>query len=119
MEVITDAGMGGLKGSVMGTQVCVKADGQQLYPDRGQIATGNAPVGNSAVVKPVTKGKLHDDWSRDWKFRSLYPAVGLVRAGEIWVPGTIPTDVPSQAGDAANFVQTRVLGGSKTVEYNA
>jgi hypothetical protein len=96
MEVITDGGVGGVKGKVLGTQVGIKEDGEQLYPQNGH-----------------TKAKLHDDWSREWKFRSLYPGLGFVRPNEMWIPGTVPTDVPSHAGDATNILQTHVLGNGQ------
>jgi hypothetical protein len=96
MEVITDGGVGGVKGKVLGTQVAIKEEGEQLYPESGH-----------------TKAKLHDDWSREWKFRSVYAGIGLVRPNEMWIPGTVPTDVPSQTGDATNILQTHVLGNGK------
>jgi hypothetical protein len=43
----------------------------------------------------------------------MYPFVGFVRPGEVWIPGTMPTEVPSQVGDAAHFLQTRMLGDGK------
>jgi hypothetical protein len=36
-----------------------------------------------------------------------------VREGELWVPGTLPTDVPSQMGSAEHFLQTRVIGDGR------
>lgn len=96
MEVTTDVGLGGAKAAALGTQVTINADGNQLYPK-----------------KPMTRNRLHDDWSHDWKYRTGYPGVGLVRPGEAWIPGTIPTDVPSQIGDAANLLQTYMLGDGK------
>jgi hypothetical protein len=95
MEVVTDAGVGGMRGTVMGTRVQITADGKQLWPEPG---------------RDKEKARLNDDWSKIWKFRSLYPGVGLVRPGELWVPGTIPTEVPSKAGEGAHFLQTRVMG---------
>lgn len=93
MEVITDMGIGGVKAAALGTQVTINADGEQLFPK-----------------KTLARSKLHDDWTHEWKYRGNYPGVGLVRPGEAWISGTIPTDVPSQVGDTANLLQTYLIG---------
>lgn len=96
MDVTTDTGLGGIKAAVLGTQVGVSADGEQLFPKAGHA-----------------RGKLHDNWLREWEFRGSYPFVGFVHPGEVYIAGTIPTEVPSHFGDASNFVQTRVLGAGE------
>jgi hypothetical protein len=88
-----------MKAAVLGKQVAIKEDGAQKYPD-----------GNGGYK---ARAKMHDDWGKEWRYRGRYPCIGLVRPGEAWVPGTIPTDVPSQVGDAANLVQTYMLGDGK------
>jgi hypothetical protein len=96
LEVVTDSGLGGVKAAVLGTQVTIREDGTQVYPS-----------------KPLARGKLLEDWMREWNYRGQYPMVGFVRPGEMWIPGSIPTDVPSQIGDAANLLQTYMLGDGK------
>jgi len=96
MDVTTDTGIWGIKAALLGTQVGVSADGEQLFPKAGHA-----------------RAKLHDNWMREWEFRSSYSFVGFVHPGEVYIPGTIPTEVPSHLGDASNFVQTRVLGAGK------
>lgn len=94
INAIIDHGVAGVKGTLLGTQVGFTVDKKQVFPEKG------------------SKAKLYDDFAYEWKFHATLDGLGLVAPGELWIPGTLPTDVPCEPG-ISQSIQGAVLGQSE------